>query len=70
VFLTGYGVYMMLLTPLWPAKRRGAAAAATSRGAQEPSLSMSGRLRHDALRRDMLFFFTEPVLRLFKGAQD
>lgn len=69
LFLTGYGVYMMLLTPLWPASgealRRGDVAW-VRKSLRYSMVIGCGMMLAGGLA---LLLFTQPVLSRIKGAQ-
>jgi O-antigen/teichoic acid export membrane protein len=69
VFLAGYGVYMMLLNPLWPASGEAVRRGDVAWVRKSLRLSMLFGMGIMACLGVALLVFTEPVLRRFPEAQ-
>ncbi|CAN5606061.1 N/A [soil metagenome] len=69
VFLAGYGVYMMLLNPLWPASGEAVRRCDVAWVRKSLRLSMIFGMGIMLCIGVMVFFFTAPVLRRFPEAQ-
>jgi O-antigen/teichoic acid export membrane protein len=69
IFLAGYGVYMMLLNPLWPASGEAVRRGDVAWVRKSLLLSMLFGVGIMACVGVAVFFFTEPVLRHFPEAQ-
>jgi O-antigen/teichoic acid export membrane protein len=69
IFLTSYGVYMMLLVPLWPASGEALRRGDNAWLRRSLRFSMLIGVAMMAATGIALLVFTEPVLRHIKGAQ-